>query len=619
MIRNACDLHLQAAISEKSQVAIDQFLSKNNSPESSAGGADNDAVARLFVWLPKKPQSASTTDSGGDEEWPEANASTDSFDGNNLGAIVFLNATASDGNISSIKSSAQIQVMTISPRVYEQVPSSDDTKTNKDESNDDNEKSEPQPPKSSNTFLSLQMYTRHCFVPAIRALEASSMDQSNNKNIKKTISGDQTSELESSTDDENTTHQRSEMFTGLEDKIRELDIAFGQSLRSSLGQIPHVILRAHPILAKASTKISASGKIDLDELGLTAYVSDDAFLNEVQTGVTNWIQQIRRVTALPSTTPFPPGEGADLEEVAFWNQLDEALIHIHSELQKPEVQLTLSVLKAAHRFIATIALQNETNLESAEKHTSDVVNYLKHYPAQSLAAARDFARIGDALRSIFAHLPKVRASQFYHLDRNAKLLEASTLSLRNRMESILREKYKTNGIILSLSHEQYLKEVRNPTEKVFEQFDDEYMLFKDSFLELGRRGHRRISELSLTPAQILDNLILAHFALRIRLNRIYDFRTSHEKLRQVVTEVLTGEDGVQDAVREVEEAPMHLFATVDLLDLGERGVGRFEAALEGYDRKIDAIEQRLAKLLRDKLTSAEVNEDLNLFFLILFS
>ena len=485
--------------------------------------------------------------------------------------------------------------MTISPRVYEQ-PSSEEGKEALDESKDESQQEEPAP-QGSNTFLSLQMYTRHCFVPAVRALETFSVESNN-----------ESKEIENSEEDKiaRSKEQRSQIFTGLEDKIRELDIALGQSLRSSLGQIPHIVLRAHPILAAASTKIPASGKIDLDELGLTEQMSDDSFLNEVQTGVTHWIVQIRRVTSLPTTTPFPPGEGADLEEVSFWNGLDIAIKHIHSELQKPEVQLTLSVLKSAHRFIATIALQNNTNLDSAEKHTGDVVNYLKHYPAQSLAAARDFVRIGDAMNSIFAHLPKVRASQFYQLDRNAKLLEASTLTLRKRMEAILREKYKTNGIVLSLSHAEYVKEVRIPTEEVFERFDNEYVLFKDSFLELGRRGHRRVSDMNLTPSQILENLNLAHFVLRDRLNRIYEFRTAHEKLRQVVTEVLTGEEGAQDAVREVEEAPMHLFATVDLLDLGEKGVGRFEAALEGYDRKIDAIEQRLAKLLRDKLTSAEV-------------
>lgn len=583
-------------------MAIEKFLSTNGT-ESTDG--ESSLAASLFVWVPKQQKNTANS-ADGEDEWPEANASTDAFDGNNLGAIAFLNASAADGSVTSIKNASQIQCMTISPRIYEESSTSEEVKesgsdNNDETSNTDEEKQqERQAPLGANTFLSLQMYTRHCFVPAVRALESFTEDSDNNNESK---------EIDMADDDKLTRSkdQRSQIFTGLEDKIRELDIALGQSLRSSLGQIPHVILRAHPILAAASTKIPASGKIDLDELGLSEQISDDSFLNEVQAGVSNWINQIRRVTVLPSTTPFPPGEGADLEEVSFWNGLDIAIKHIHTELQKPEVQLTLSVLKAAHRFIATIALQNNTNLDSAEKHTSDVVNYLKHYPVQGLAAARDFLRIGDAMESIFSHLPKVRASQFYQLDRNAKLLEASTLSLRKRMIAILRASYKTNGIILSLSHDEYIKEVRVPTEEVFEKFDNEYVLFKDSFLELGRRGHRRVSDMNLTPAQILDNLNLAHFELRNRLNRIYDFRISHEKLRLVVTEVLSGEDGAQDAIREVEEAPMHLFATVDLLDLGDKGIPRFEAALEGYDRKIDSIEQRLAKLLRDKLTSAEVS------------
>lgn len=590
---------------------------KTDESESSEDSTSSTALpARLFVWIPKKTSNNNNNNnSENEDDEPEAKASTEKFDGDNLGAIAFLNSSAASGSIIPIKNPTQIQCMTLCPRVYFEESTSEE-KENAETSGDDREENEREISQKSpqggannnNTFLSLQLYTRHCFVPAVRALEtvASSSGDTDNTSSDANNDNGQENNIE-----EERVHDsaKNQMFTGLEDKIRELDIALGQSLRSSLGQIPHVVLRAHPLVASSSAKISVSGKTDLDELGLTQYISDDALLNEIQTGVSSWINQIRRVTVLPSSTPFPIGEGADLEEVSFWNGLDIALKHIRTELQKPEVLLTLSMLKAAHRFIATIALQNNTNFESAEKHTSDVMNYLKHYPAQNLAAARDFPRIGEAMDSIFGHLPKVRASQFYNLDRNAKLFEASTLTFGKRIESLLREKYKANGMILSLSYQDYLASVRTPTEDLFEKFDNEYVLFKDSFMEMGRR-HRRVGDLNLTPAQILENLNLAHYALRDRLDQIYEFRSQHEKLRLVVSEVLTGEEGVQDAIREVEEAPIHLFATVDLLDLGEKGVGRFAAALEGYDRKIDGIEQRLAKLLRDKLTAAEDAEEM---------
>ena len=54
---------------------------------------------------------------------------------------------------------------------------------------------------------------------------------------------------------------------------------------------------------------------------------------------------------------------------------------------------------------------------------------------------------------------------------------------------------------------------------------------------------------------------------------------------------------------------MSLFASVDVLDLSSRGEAVFASALEGYDRKVDAIEEHLARLLRDKLSSCQVSND----------
>jgi hypothetical protein len=49
-----------------------------------------------------------------------------------------------------------------------------------------------------------------------------------------------------------------------------------------------------------------------------------------------------------------------------------------------------------------------------------------------------------------------------------------------------------------------------------------------------------------------------------------------------------------------------------LLDLSAAGRQAWEAALEEYDVQMDAMEERLARLLRDKLTACQVR------FLLLF-
>eukprot|EP00985_Skeletonema_marinoi_P034911 scaffold45168_cov139-Skeletonema_marinoi.AAC.1 len=370
--------------------------------------------------------------------------------------------------------------------------------------------------------------------------------------------------------------------------------------------------------------------MDLESVGLSESLQDDAFLNEVQSTVTHWITQIRKVTVLPASTPFPSGDSAeteshaDLEEVSFWIGLEEALKTIRSELSKPDVLLTIALLKEAKRFVATIALENNTGMDAAEAHVGDVANFLRSYPAPMLAAARDWAKIGSAMDAVFTHLPKVRQSRFYDLDRLARLVEATTLNLRERMEGTLRESYKGNGIVLSLNYDEYEKRVRGPTQDIFVMFDASFSSFSEFFLDQGRMRRRAGEARNETPAQVLKGIKLYHQALRERLDAIYHFRTQHEKLRTVVAEVLTGErktgPGRDDsgsseeysawALKEVDEAPLSLFASVDVLDLSARGEAVFAAALDGYDRKVDAIEEHLAKLLRDKLSSCQDAEDM---------
>jgi hypothetical protein len=506
---------------------------------------------------------------------------------------------------------------------------------------------------STTTYLSLQLYARHCFLPAIRAMEA--------LETKKTKNDDSSSSSSS-----NESSSRIIQMETLENKLRELDVALGQCQRSSSfmdggHKIPHIVLMAHPIIiAAAAATSTATALLDIDNTGLTEYSTNDTILNEVQSTLNGWISQIRKVTSLPDTTPFPtiidpdtlPSSSIsaietsssttattynpDLEEVTFWLCLDEALKHIQSELTKPSVLLTIALLRSAKRFVATIALENNTGITNAISHTTDIVNYLRDYPIRLLYSANDYDRISTALELLFNYYPKIRTSRYYNLDRLARLVEAMTLTLRERIMSLLQSSSSSSSsssnrgkknIVLGLDYIQYEKLVRIPTQDIFVLFDTRYIEFAEFFLDQGRM--RKRGDETVTPAQVLKGIRLYHVRLRERLDAIYYFRTQHEKLRGVVAEVLTGggagggggetigtssllgsdgEDYSTWALKEVDNAPVSLFASLDVLDLSTRGEAMFTNALEGYDRKVDAIEEHLARLLRDKLSSCQVSD-----------
>ncbi|KAG7353523.1 dynein family protein [Nitzschia inconspicua] len=403
----------------------------------------------------------------------------------------------------------------------------------------------------------------------------------------------------------------------LQEKIRQLNVAIGQSQRSA--KLPTVTLNVDSqIVSAASNVTDTKANVDWNALGLAHLLQDDDFLNALQSGVSNWIVQIRKLTVLPKSTAFPllddadnTALAADLEELSFWNSLSQELQHVQQQLSSPPVQLTLAMLREAKRFVATLALQNNTGLEPALSYTQDVQHFLKAYPATEYPAARDFETLSDITNQVFDHLPKIRSSRYYGLERLAQLLSATTLTLRRSVEHILHDSYSN---LLFMEYKDYETKVRYPTQDIFVQFDDRYQEFREFFLEQARR--RKIS----TPAKILDQqLILYHKPLEARLDQIHEFRSSHERLRQVVLQVLQ-QDSADDAdeqqqqtagaIQTVENAPRLLFSALDLIDLSPGGTKALESALEEYDMQMDAMEERLAKLLRDKLTACQDAEDM---------
>lgn len=558
VFRSACQLHLQIEdiVDDQSKEAVAKFLLTQDD------GSDTTFSPRLFVWIPRSHPNTLL-------------ASTDSFHGNNLGAIVFINTSSR-----SIQSLNQIQIMTISALRRQEEKSGDDESAAAEEE----ETEEAVDHTNSETLLTLQLYARHCFAPTIDAMEHYS----------------EAKESGSSRD--------SQLTNLLQLKIRELDLTISQCRQFTIHSIPHVSLQTHPVLQ--AIPLSSTSKISLEDLNLTSYLTDDEFLNEVQSKVNSWISLIRKVTTLPSSHVFSE---TDLEEVTYWANLHSALGHIREELSKPSTVLTLTLLKSAKRFVTTIALENNTGLDKAEEIVQDIYSFLKAYPAQRLASAGDWDGITIALEGIFEHLPKVRQSRYYDF-KVVKLLEASTVTLKNRIAETLRSRFKSNGVML-VDYEVYDKDIYGPTQDIFVRFDVLYAQFVEFILDFGRRIWSARGG-DKTPAQIVEATVLSHLPLKRRLEDIHEFRAQHERLRSVVTEVLTGVDEDEHriagtgAVKAVEDAPAVAFASIDVLDLTPKGQVAFDAAISSYERKIDAIEEQLAKLLRERLKACQDAEDM---------
>ncbi|KAL3823656.1 hypothetical protein ACHAXA_009761 [Cyclostephanos tholiformis] len=68
------------------------------------------------------------------------------------------------------------------------------------------------------------------------------------------------------------------MLEGLEDRLRELNIALGQCRSSAImgrRRRPHVMLRAHPIMSAAAAN-SPDNSTDVNASGLSSYLQGEA-------------------------------------------------------------------------------------------------------------------------------------------------------------------------------------------------------------------------------------------------------------------------------------------------------------------------------------------------------
>ncbi|GKY90587.1 hypothetical protein MPSEU_000032400 [Mayamaea pseudoterrestris] len=414
----------------------------------------------------------------------------------------------------------------------------------------------PQDRSNSTVLQSLHLFTRQCFLPTIQSM---AQDETN-----------------------------------LQEKLRQLDVALQQTSMST--RLPHVVLEIHPVIEAAVLRKKQNPALtDWSVLLDGTRPDDDEFLNSLQGLVNDYIVQIRRLTTLTKQTPFP--ENA-FEEIAFWNQLSSGLASIQDQLKSPGVEMTCSLLREAKRFVATLALENNTGMEQAIVVTTDVTTFLKQYPLDVLQSATTLESIASAVSAIFDHLPKMRQSRHYSPERACQLVEATTVVLKDSMLGVL-EEFKA---LVFMDYKEYESKVHFPAEYVFTVFNERFDEWKDFMADQGRR--RKLNGFG----QILGKVVLHHLPLKQRLEQLYSFRGTQEQLRQVVHAILR--DDEPEAIQQVEQAPRQIFASLNVLDITPVGVKTLDAALEEYDLTMDTIEERLAKLLHDKLQACRDAEDM---------
>uniref|UniRef100_A0A0G4FLJ2 Dynein heavy chain, cytoplasmic n=1 Tax=Chromera velia CCMP2878 TaxID=1169474 RepID=A0A0G4FLJ2_9ALVE len=368
-------------------------------------------------------------------------------------------------------------------------------------------------------------------------------------------------------------------------KVTDLSMSVMQCQQNV--EIPEISLQVDPDIQEASQKAKAEGrKLRVEDF--QSRLEDNAFLQQLQSSVTKWIKEIQKVTRLQRD----PTTGTAMQEIHFWLGLEKALNHVQQQLQSPEIELTLSLLKHAKRFFLTISFEADTGLKKAQEKVNNIIVLMRDFPINDLLAATSIDQITHAVRAIFAHMKKIKTATQYPVVRAFALVEAISRDLAQQVLKVLSSQRLMHCDFEAFDH------ATQGCQDLFRAWEEEVRQFKDLIREQVRK--RGTNE--RPPPKVGSD----HQALQERIEDLRKVRRQHQKLKEVVTKVLADGGRAKDtgAHREIQAA-YKIFLGVDVLDTSRAGTEQWEAAKKAYDDKIDRAEGQITSKLRDRLGAAK--------------
>eukprot|EP00931_Biecheleriopsis_adriatica_P034702 TRINITY_DN20021_c0_g5_i1.p1 TRINITY_DN20021_c0_g5~~TRINITY_DN20021_c0_g5_i1.p1 ORF type:complete len:4603 (-),score=1119.02 TRINITY_DN20021_c0_g5_i1:34-13842(-) len=364
-------------------------------------------------------------------------------------------------------------------------------------------------------------------------------------------------------------------------KIMDLSMALMQSQQNV--EIENISLPLDRDIAEAFDKAKAEGR-QLTTDDFKERMNDSTFQNQLQSGVNKWSKEIQRVAKMQRDS----STGSTMQEINFWLGMEKVLNDAQQQLQTPEIQLTLNLLRGARRFLATMSFEADTGLKPAIEKVSNYLSLLRDFPINELLVATSVEQLTQAVRTIFNHMKRIRNATQYPLWRAMNVVEAVSRDLSDRLLKIL-----STQRLMQQESEMFSQNMASCAE-LFRVWNDEVGQFRQLVREqLKKRGNER-------P---ITKINCEHEHLQARIDELQKFRRHHMKLQEIIERVLV--EGKESGAKAEVAAAYQLVEQVDVLDVSRRGQHEWESTKRRYDERIDHAESEITATLRDKLGAAK--------------
>ncbi|KAK6589101.1 dynein heavy chain [Cryptosporidium xiaoi] len=396
-------------------------------------------------------------------------------------------------------------------------------------------------------------------------------------------------------------------------KVNELCLALQQGQDDSM--IPLVKLTLDSRVYEYAKEYKNSGKL----IDLEALSEDTGFLSSLQSSITQWIREIQ------SLSRFQREIGLSVtSEVKFWSSYERSLQQILKQVQSPEVEWSLTVLRQSKRFLAAISLEVDTGLKQSLERVQNINSLIHDIPISDLLVANSIDEVTSAVGAFFQQLRKIKSAVSYPISRVFQLVEVYSGDMTKQLNKVLQGGQGGGNSLMTLEFPVF-EHLVNGCNELGQIWEDEWRELKDIIRDLIKK--RGLSE------RAHPKMDFAHVPLLQRLNDIVVFRKQHQKLKETLLELLslqsktesgdTADDGSKSALsnlglernngldalqslakKDLQQA-YFCVSNINILDLSELGLETWEAAKQAYNNKVDASETLLIKQLREQLSGCK--------------
>lgn len=389
---------------------------------------------------------------------------------------------------------------------------------------------------------------------------------------------------------------RSNTLETVNNKMAELVFLLGQSQKNS--EIPHVKLEAETELKQRINEIITKGKTPTAD-DFSDKMNEEFLLKQIDQ-LNRWKVDINSVIKIDRQI----NQGTTLQEINFWKDFEVAVLNLQQQINTIDVEITLNVLKAGRKFIATNSFEEDTKIETTINSAKSYNTFLKDLPIIQLTASKSIPVITSYIKKIFEHIKTKIKTSVYPFPRTYALIEVFSKDLNNHLLDILQ-----NSKLMFISYKEF-SQIFTDLDDLFTTWTKEYDNAKKEIV--GWQKTRR--ETSFQP----PTPIFEHNMLKQRMKDLKIFRKEHNNLKEI-TESLTAssntfEDKNDASLSKELENAYAFVCTINVLDLSKEGDANWGKQRNEYNKKTEKIESQISNFLCIKLGSASnVNEQFRIF------